>query len=128
ARSVINPPPALLPCGPPASRGGREQDRRVEDFARRLMDQQIDPRQAGIDWSAFRDSQKAPAAESVGASLVLQEIGRREQITVTDEDLTREIDRYAARMGRTPAAVRAQLEKDGGLSRVAGSLQREKTI
>ena len=36
----------------------RELDRRTEEFARRLMDQQIDPRRANIDWDQFRDSQR----------------------------------------------------------------------
>jgi hypothetical protein len=36
--------------------------------------------------------------------------------------------RYAERTGRTPAAVRAALEKEGGLSRVRAGLRREKAI
>src|SRR5207237_5585377 len=44
-----------LPFDAPDSLVEREVDRRVEEFAHRLMDQQIDPRQAGIDWNAFRE-------------------------------------------------------------------------
>lgn len=117
-----------LPFDVPESLVQREMDRRVEEFARRLMDQRIDPREAGIDWQAFRDSQRDPAREAVGAALVLDEITRREQLTVTDEELNREVDRYAERSGRAPAAVRAALEKEGGLSRVAAGLRREKSI
>ena len=32
----------------------REVDRRVEEFARQLSDQKIDPRQANIDWAQFK--------------------------------------------------------------------------
>ena len=117
-----------LPFDVPESLIQREMDRRVEEFARRLMDQRIDPREAGIDWQAFRDSQRDPAREAVGAALVLDEITRREQLTVSDEELNREVDRYAERSGRAPAAVRAALEKEGGLSRVAAGLRREKSI
>jgi trigger factor len=112
----------------PESLVQREMDRRVEDFARRLMDQRIDPRQAGVDWQAFRDSQREVAREAIGAALVLDELARREQLTVTDAELNSEVDRYAERTGRTPAAVRAALEKEGGLSRVAAGLRREKSI
>jgi trigger factor len=64
----------------------------------------------------------------VGAALVLDELTRRERLDVTDEELEREVNRYAERTGRTPAAVRAALEKEGGLSRVQAGLRREKSI
>jgi trigger factor len=119
---------ARLPFDVPPSMVEREVDRRIEEFARRLMDQHIDPRQAGIDWNAFRDSQREVSRETVAAALVLDEITRREQLEVTDDEAAREIERYAERTGRTPAAVRAGLEKEGGLSRVYAGLRREKSI
>jgi len=119
---------ARLPFEVPASMVDREVDRRLEDFARRLIDQNIDPRQAGIDWNAFRDSQREVAREAVAAALVLDEITRREQLEVTDAEVEGEIARYGERTGRTPAAVRAALDKEGGLSRVQASLRREKSI
>ena len=119
---------ARLPFEVPASLVQREIDRRLEDFARRLIDQNIDPRQAGVDWNAFRESQREVAREAVAAALVLDEVTRREQLEVTDEEVEREVSRYAERSGRTPAAVRAALEKEGGLSRVYAGLRREKSI
>ena len=32
------------------------------------MDQNIDPRQAGVDWKAFRESQREPAREGVAGA------------------------------------------------------------
>jgi trigger factor len=119
---------ARLPFEAPASLVDREIDRRVEEFARRLLDQRIDPRTAGIDWNDFRESQREVAREAVAAALVLDEITRREQLDVSDEEVAREVERYAERTGRTPAAVRAALEREGGLSRVAAGLRREKSI
>jgi trigger factor len=119
---------ARLPFEVPPSLVDREIDRRLEEFARRLMDQNIDPRQAGIDWNAFRESQREVAREAVAAALVLDEITRREHITVSDEEIDREVNRFAERTGRTAAAVRATLEKEGGISRVAAGLRREKSI
>lgn len=117
-----------VPFALPDSLIDREIDRRLEEFAGRLMDQNIDPRQAGIDWAAFRDSQKEPAREAVGSALALDEIARREQLQVTEEDVEKEIERYAERTGRTAPAVRAALEKEGGLSRVRSGLRREKSV
>jgi trigger factor len=117
-----------LPFEVPDSLVQREMDRRVEEFARRLMDQGIEPRQAGIDWQAFHDSQRDVAKEAVAAALVLDEITRHEHLEVSDAEIENEVNRYAERTGRTPAAVRAALEKEGGLSRVAAGLRREKSI
>lgn len=119
---------ARLPFEVPASLVERELDRRVEEFARRLIDQGVDPRQAGIDWQAFREGQRAAAREAVAGAIVLDEVARREVLTVGEADIEREIQRYAERTARTPAAVRAALEKEGGLSRISGGLRREKSI
>ena len=106
----------------------RELDRRTEEFARRLMDQNIDPRRANIDWDQFRDSQREASRESVKSALVLDEISRRENVTVSEEDIDKDVAQYAERSGLSPAAVRARLEKEGALSRLAAGLRREKTI
>ena len=119
---------ARVPFELPASLIEREIDRRLEDFARRLMDQNIDPRQAGIDWNAFRESQRAPAREAVAGAIALDEIARREQLQVGEDEVEAEIARYGERTGRAAAAVRGALEKEGGLSRVYAGLRREKSI
>jgi trigger factor len=117
-----------LPFPVPGALVDREIDRRVEDFARRLMSQQIDPRRANIDWAAFRQGQREPAQESVASALVLDQIARRDGITVTDTDLERELERYAERTGLTPAAVRARLEQEDGLGRMQIGMRREQTV
>jgi trigger factor len=117
-----------VPFEVPASLVERELDRRIEDFARRLMEQRVDPRQAGIDWEAFREAQRNAASEAVAGALVLDEVARREHLEVTEEEVEREIGRFAERAGRTPAAVRARLEKEGGMSRIYSGLRREKSI
>ena len=106
----------------------REIDRRVEEFVRRLIDQQIDPMKTNINWEEFRERQRDPAAEAVRGALVLDEVSRREQIGVSEDDVEAEIGRYAERTGRTPAAVRARLEKEGGVGRLYSGLRRERTI
>ncbi len=112
-------PPALV---------DREADRRVQEFARRLMEQQVDPRQANIDWAAFRQAQRESAAEAVKGAMALDELARRESIEVTEEDLEAEFARYAEGTGRTAAAVRARIQQDGELPRLTAGLRREKTM
>jgi trigger factor len=112
----------------PSSLVDREIDRRLEEFARRLMDQNVDPRKAGIDWAQFREAQREAARDAVASALVLDEIARRENLTVATDDVDKEIEQFAERSGRTPAALRAQLERDGGLSRLTAGLRREKAV
>ncbi len=119
---------ARVPFAVPATLVEREIDRRLEDFARRLMDQRIDPRQANIDWNAFREGQRAPATEAVGSAIALDEIARRENVTVTDEDLDAELQRYAEQTGHTVPSIKARLQKDGELGRLAAGLRREKAV
>ena len=117
-----------VPFAVPASLVEREIDRRLEDFARRLMEQRVDPREANIDWNAFREGQRAGATEAVGSAIVLDEVAKRDAISVTDEDLDAELQRYAEQTGNSVASIRARLQKDGELGRLAAGLRREKTV
>ena len=119
---------AQVPFEVPGSLVERELDRRIEEFAQRLVEQNINPREAGLDWRAFRESQRVAAREAVAAALVIDEVVRREQLDATDDEVEREVARHAERTGRTPAAVRAELEKKRGLSRVRAGLRREKAV
>ncbi len=119
---------AQVPFEVPGSLVERELDRRIEEFAQRLVEQNINPREAGLDWRAFRESQRVAAREAVAAALVIDEVVRREQLDATDDEVEREVARHAEMTGRTPAAVRAELEKKRGLSRVRAGLRREKAV
>jgi len=64
----------------------------------------------------------------VRGTLIVDDIARREGVDASDEDLAAEIARFAERSGRTPAAVRARLEKEGALDRLRAGVRREKTM
>ena len=112
----------------PASLLDREIDRRVEEFVRRLMDQQIDPMKVNINWEEFREKQRDAASEAVRGALALDEVARRERIFPTEDEVNAEVQGYAERSGRTAPAVRARLEKEGGLARLYSGMRREKTV
>jgi trigger factor len=106
----------------------QEIDRRLEEFVRRLMEQGVDPMQAGVDWKEFRERQRPAALDTVKSTIIVDEIARREKIEATDEDVEAEIGRFAERAGRTPAAVRARLEQDQALDRIRAGVRREKAM
>jgi trigger factor len=119
ATRITSPPEVLVE---------QEVDRRLEEFIRRLMDQGIDPMKVEVDWREFRERQRDAATETVRSTLVIDEIARRESIAATEEDVAAEIERFAERAGRTSAAVRARLEKEGALDRIQAGVRREKTV
>jgi trigger factor len=127
-QDVLKQLSSRVPFAVPESLVEREIDRRLEEFARRLMDQRIDPRQANIDWNAFREGQRGPATDAVGSAIVLDEVAKREQIAVTDEDLDAELGRYAEQTGHSVASIKARLQKDGELGRLVAGLRREKAV
>ena len=119
SRLTVDVPDALV---------DREIARRLEQVAASMARQGMDPRTAAVDWDALREEQRAPALEAVRASLVLDEVVRREDLGVSDEDVEQELARHAERLGQTPAAVRARLESDDGIARLTETLRREKAI
>jgi trigger factor len=114
--------------GVPTALLEREIDRRIEEFVRRLIEQQIDPMKTDINWEEFRERQRDAAAEAVKGALVLDEVARREEIGATQAEVEAEVGRYAERTGRTVAAVRARLEKEGGIARLYAGLRRDKIV
>ncbi|WP_239489947.1 trigger factor [Luteitalea sp. TBR-22] len=106
----------------------REVDRRVEEFARRLMDQGVDPRQAAINWEEFRAQQQEPAVATVKSVLVLDKLAEREGLEVSEEELDADISGYATRAGRSLAEVKAQLAQQDQLVQIRVGLLREKAV
>ena len=106
----------------------REVDRRMQDFVGRLMDSGLDPNQAQINWNEYHAAQREPAVETVKSVLILDDIARREDIAVSDEELQTELGRFAERTGRPVDVVRERLEKEGGLSRLITGMRRDKTV
>jgi trigger factor len=106
----------------------REVDRRLEEFVRTLVDQGVDPMKVGIDWEQFRARQRDAAGDTVKATLMLDEVARRESITVPAEAVQAELQRFADLSGRTVEAVRARLSQDGGMGRLVGGMRRDRVV
>ena len=102
----------------------REMDRRTEEFARRLVDQQIDPQQTNIDWDQFREGQRDAGAGS-GEERAGARRGRAARRARRDRrrPRARAVAAMPSAPGRTTAAVRARLEKEGGMGASAGRLE-----
>jgi trigger factor len=106
----------------------RQIEINVENSLRAMAGQGIDPRSIKLDWEKVRESQKDKATRDVKASLLLDKIADREAIGAAQEEVDREVQRIARQQREAVAMVRAKLQKDGALGRIAGHIRTEKTL
>ncbi len=100
----------------------------LENYARTLQMQGIDPRTLNFDMNKFRESQTDRAKRDVRATLLIDRIAEVEAVSVQQDEVDREVQRIARQQREPVAAVRVKLEKDGGLDRIANSIRTNKAI
>ncbi len=100
----------------------------LENYARTLQMQGIDPRALNFDMNKFRESQTERAKRDVRATLLLDRIAEVEAVAVQQDEVDREVQRMARQQREPVAAVRVKLEKDGGLDRIANRIRTDKAI
>jgi trigger factor len=64
----------------------------------------------------------------VKASLLLDKIATVEGLDATQEEVDKEVQRFAKQQREAVAVTRAKLQKDGTLGRIANSIRTEKTL
>jgi trigger factor len=101
---------------------------RTEGLARGLAQQGLDPRKVGVDWREYRESQRDNALKEAKADVLLGEIARREDVKVLDAEVQAEVARLAEGMGKSPEALRLQLQKDGDLGGISSRIREEKIL
>ena len=106
----------------------RQVQANLETQLRQLAAQGIDPRSLKLDWQKVREAQKDRAERDVRASLILDKIADREAVGATQDEVDREVQRYARQQREAVAVVRAKLQKDGSLNKIAGQIRTEKTL
>ena len=103
-------------------------DARLERGLRALAAQGMQTEQMRkLDFGRLRMAQRDSAVAEVKTSLVLDRIAQEENITVSDEDLDRELQMAAIQSRESIEALRSRLTEDGGLARIREQLRREKT-
>ncbi len=80
-----------------------------------------------LDFARLRTAQRDGAMAEVRTNILLDRIATEENITISDEEMDREMQ-IAALQSREPIdALKARLAADGGLVRIREQLRREKT-
>lgn len=106
----------------------RHMNARTEEAARSLALRGIDPSKTSVDWKQFREGTREQAREAAKADILLDEVARREQVEVPEQDVEAELQRYARAMRKPVEAVRAQMEKEGELHALRARMREERTL
>jgi trigger factor len=101
---------------------------RTENLARGLAYQGIDPRKVGVNWREYRESTRDDSVKAARADILLDEIARREGIETLDAEIQGEVARLAERAGKSPEALRLQMQKEGDLQALRSRIREEKTL
>jgi len=106
----------------------RQIENQVRMQLRNLAGEGFDASKIKLDWQKVKENQRDKAVRNVRASLLLEKIAEREAIAATRDEVDREVQRTARQEREAVAVTRARLEKEGGLARIAGHIQTEKTL
>jgi trigger factor len=103
-------------------------DARLERGLRALAQQGMSSEQMrGLDFERLRGAQRDQAVTEVKVSLILDQVAEREHITVTDEDMERELLMLSLQSREPLETLRKRLAEDGSLDRIREQMRREKT-
>jgi trigger factor len=80
-----------------------------------------------LDFGRLRGAQRDQAINEVKASMLLDKIAERENVTVSDEDLERELLMLSIQQREPLETLRKRLVDDGSLARIREQMRREKT-
>jgi len=104
-------------------------DQRLERGLRSLIGQGLRAEDIKrMDMAKLREGQREGALREVRANLLLDKIADAEGITVSDEELDREIAAAAQQSRQDPIAVRKQLEQNNGLDGVRSQLRNDRAL
>jgi trigger factor len=112
----------------PESLVEHQMDVRLERVVRSLAAQGVDPRAVNVDWVTLRKRQQERATDDVKAELIIDRIASTENIDVTEEELSHELEHAASHSGESAQALRARLTKHGTLDRMKAKLRSDKTL
>jgi len=116
-KNPIEAPPALVERNVDAMLRGM-----LEGFERRGLDVS----QLGVNLDRLRDDLRERALTEVKAYLVLDAIGDKEKIEVTDEDLDKQFAKMAGEMGQTPDKVKQAFRRADALASLKSRLKQDK--
>jgi len=119
---------ALNEVAAPESMVEAEVDSALKDYARHVTRQGVDLKDAKIDWNEMRKEARPAAERRVKEYLLLDAIGEKENVVVTDTELDAELKKRAQSMGMTYAELKGALAKADRLEGVREELRIDRVV
>ncbi len=110
-RALLDGLLALHDVPAPESMIESEVDSALKEFARHLTREGVDLKDAKVDWNELRREARPSAERRVKEYLVLDAIGDKEAVTVTDTELDAELKRRAQAMSLSFGELKSALAK-----------------
>jgi trigger factor len=106
----------------------QQVDARLDRGLRALAQQGMRPEDMrNLDFGRLRLAQRDQAVNEVKASMILDRLAEAESVSVSDDELDRELLMLSIQSREPLETLRERLAKDGGLDRIREQMRREKT-
>ncbi|HVO51198.1 MAG TPA: trigger factor [Thermoanaerobaculia bacterium] len=119
---------ALNEVAAPESMVESEVDSALKEYARQMTRQGLDLKDAKIDWNEMRKEARPSAERRVKEYLLLDAIGEKEGLAVTDTELDAELKRRAQAMGMSFTELKGALAKADRLEGVREELRIDRVV
>ena len=116
------------PVEPPEPLVERDLDNRVRLLANNMVQGGMPTEQVRSELEKHLDTLRSECEKTVAATILVDALARQQSIETTEEALEERLDQEASASGKTPAALRAAMEKDGRLERIRTQLRRDAAI
>ncbi len=103
-----------------------ETRKELVDFAQALAHRGIDPEGAKVDWQQVEKEARSRVENRLRAEALLDALAEKLGVSVTADEIDREVEHQAERIGVPYAELRGNLAKADGLERVGAVLRRER--
>ncbi len=103
-------------------------DAMLTDLAYGMVSQGVDPSKANVDWAKIRADFQPQAEQQVRGSMILSEIGRREDIQISTEELGQELEKMAESMNQPREKVQQYFQQENRMEGVKNQLLRGKVL
>ena len=100
----------------------------IRDMAYQMANQGIDPSRANADWVKVRSDSRPKAERIVRANLILAEIGQKEGLDVSNEELDNKLKEMSSTMSQPLEKIRQYFQQDSRIEGLREQIRRDKVL
>lgn len=110
----------------PAAMAREQALRLAEQTMQQYVMYGMDPAKFGITKETLAEQQLPAAEKQVKGALIINHVTEKFALNVNDEDVEKQIEKYAAMSKMTPAEYKEEVEKNGGMHSLRNAINTDK--